>query len=215
MNQHFIIMPKQEILFEPDQIYHIYNHANGHENLFEHQDHYLLFLNTFIEKCSTTFKTYAFVLMPNHFHFILKVRNSNNPPLALGENEKIFNQNDHFEYEFSRSISQKFSNFLNSYAQKYNYKVRRKGSLFRENTRRKLLDTDTYLKTAIKYVHFNPVKDGFCKDPKDWSYSSYGFLLNGDDLILPVKEVIKLYGGQKKFLIEHEERDIKKIEFNW
>ena len=182
-------MSKQEILLEPDQVYHVYNHANGNENLFEHKDHYLLFLNTFFEKCSDTFKTYAFVLMPN--------------------------QSAYFEYEFSRSISQKFSNFLNSYVQKYNNRVNRKGSLFRQNTRRKLLDTDSYFKTAIKYVHFNPVKDGFCQDPKDWAYSSYRYFLNGDDFIIPINEVIKIYGGQKKFLNDHQEKDIKKIEFSW
>jgi REP element-mobilizing transposase RayT len=210
-------MSKQEILFEPDQVYHVYNHANGNENLFEHKDHYLLFLNTFFEKCSDTFKTYAFVLMPNHFHLVVKVRGANIPLINENIHDKngIHNQSAYFEYEFSRSISQKFSNFLNSYVQKYNNRVNRKGSLFRQNTRRKLLDTDSYFKTAIKYVHFNPVKDGFCQDPKDWAYSSYRYFLNGDDFIIPINEVIKIYGGQKKFLNDHQEKDIKKIEFSW
>ena len=207
-------MPRQEILYQPGKVYHIYNHANGFENLFEKRDHYMMFLNSFLEKCGTIFTTYAFVLMPNHFHLVVKVNSFQSLAnsiynLISAEQENMDRMI--FEYELSKQISIKFGAFLSSYVQKYNKRIGRSGNLFQENTRRKLVDTDEYLKTVIKYVHMNPVKDGFCDDPKKWQYSSYPFFLNNENEIIPVDQILKIYGGFNSFLRAHEEIDIDKI----
>jgi hypothetical protein len=62
--------------WEPDRYYHIYNHANGNENLFVEGDNYKWFLRQYHTYISPIADTYAYCLMPNHFHFLIKLKSS-------------------------------------------------------------------------------------------------------------------------------------------
>lgn len=59
---------------ESDKYYHIYNHANGFENVFHCNENYLFFLNKYRFHLLPFFDTYAYCLMPNHFHFLVRVK---------------------------------------------------------------------------------------------------------------------------------------------
>lgn len=61
-------------MFEVECVYHIYNHANGIENLFKEEKQYNYFLERYLEFADRIVKTYACSLMPNHFHLMVKVR---------------------------------------------------------------------------------------------------------------------------------------------
>ena len=65
--------------------------------------------------------------------------------------------------EFSKFISQQFSNLFNGYTQAFNKMYDRKGSLFIPRFKRKIVDNEEYNKKLIAYIHLNPVKHGFCK----------------------------------------------------
>ena len=54
--------------------YHIYNHENGNENLFREEDNYQFFLKKWAAYISVIADTYAYCLMPNHFHFLLRIK---------------------------------------------------------------------------------------------------------------------------------------------
>lgn len=54
--------------------YHIYNHANGNEILFRENENFLFFLDKFKEYIHPIVDVYAYCLMPNHFHFLLRVK---------------------------------------------------------------------------------------------------------------------------------------------
>ena len=62
------------MLFLPDTVYHIYNHANGRDNLFAESENYRYFLELYGKHIGPIAETYAFCLMPNHFHFLLRTR---------------------------------------------------------------------------------------------------------------------------------------------
>ena len=64
-------MANNRIPIEADNFYHIYNHAVGKENLFENEQNYLFFLQKFAEYFNPVVETFAYCLMPNHFHFII------------------------------------------------------------------------------------------------------------------------------------------------
>ena len=59
--------------FEEGQFYHVYNHAAGDKNIFNSDKDYLDFLEKYFKYLSGVFDTLAYCLMPNHFHFIVKV----------------------------------------------------------------------------------------------------------------------------------------------
>lgn len=61
----------------PEKVYHIYNHANGNENLFRNPANYSYFLEKYSEYIYPIAETYAYCLMPNHFHLMIKVRSEN------------------------------------------------------------------------------------------------------------------------------------------
>ena len=88
--------------FESENYYHIYNHAVGKEKLFIKDDNYFFFLKKYSQYILPVADTFAYCLMPNHFHFAIRVRNQTG-----------------FE-NLSGLISQQFSNLFNSYAKAFN-----------------------------------------------------------------------------------------------
>ena len=66
-------MPKHTP-FYPNGVFHIYNHANGDELLFRKDDNYRYFLKKFSDYLESILETFAYCLMPNHFHFLIRIR---------------------------------------------------------------------------------------------------------------------------------------------
>ena len=60
--------------FQPNTYHHVYNHAIGHENLFRNEGNYEYFLNKYAEYLFPVCQTYAYCLMANHFHLLIKIR---------------------------------------------------------------------------------------------------------------------------------------------
>ena len=60
------------LIFE--KYYHIYNHANGNENLFREQKNYEYFLEKYKQHINPIAETIAWCLMPNHFHLLVKIK---------------------------------------------------------------------------------------------------------------------------------------------
>ncbi len=71
--------------FVTDHFYHIYNRANTDtDKLFYQEKNYTYFLKKFDQYLSDYLEVWAYCLMPNHFHFLVKVKNIN--MLAQGKN---------------------------------------------------------------------------------------------------------------------------------
>jgi len=62
---------------QPDTSYHIFNHANGFENVFRKAENYRYFLEKYRLYISPIAETYAWCLMPNHFHLVVRIRKRN------------------------------------------------------------------------------------------------------------------------------------------
>ena len=59
---------------QPDRSYHIFNHANGFENIFRIEANFNYFLEKYRLYISPIAETYAYCLMPNHFHLVVRIR---------------------------------------------------------------------------------------------------------------------------------------------
>lgn len=70
---------------ESGKYYHIYNHANGFENIFRKGENFSFFLEKYKFHLSAFFDTYAYCLMPNHFHFLVRVKSCREIVAALEE----------------------------------------------------------------------------------------------------------------------------------
>ena len=59
---------------QPNTSYHIFNHANGFENVFREDENFRFFLEKYREFISPVAETYAYCLLPNHFHLVVRIR---------------------------------------------------------------------------------------------------------------------------------------------
>src|ERR1035438_4711725 len=59
---------------ESDFIYHIYNRANGNEKLFFEEENYQFFMDKFKLYVSPVAEVFCYCLMPNHFHFLVRIK---------------------------------------------------------------------------------------------------------------------------------------------
>ncbi len=201
----------------PNKFYHIYNHASGDQNIFLEESNYIYFLKMYKEYISPIADTYAYCLMPNHFHFLIHIKSEetifeflkqNNklpePKMTLEEFEMLFKDNDAINL-FSLHISKQFSNFFNGYSQALNKKESRKGSLFRHSFKRKEIESSEYLKSLILYIHLNPVRHGFTEKIAAWKYLSYHSIISELETMLKRKEVIDLFEDVENFKFSHEQ----------
>ena len=190
---------------EEEKFYHIYNHANGKENLFSCDDNYQYFLHQWAKYIEPVANTYAYCLMPNHIHFLIKIK----------EEKEILNlegfQNLQGLDRCSKIISKKFSNLFNSYTKAYNKRYERKGSLFIPNFKRKEITSEDQLLTLICYIHRNPIHHGFCKNFIDWKHSSYTTFLSEKDTKIQREFVINKFDDLENFIACHEQQ-VEKIE---
>lgn len=177
--------------------YHIYNKGNNSENIFFDNDNYLHFLRLYSKYINPIADTFAWCLLKNHFHIILRIKEYN---------EII---EDDFQYstvEKPKAIeaSKQFSHFFNAYTQYINKKHNRTGRLFQSRFKRKHIDSESYLKNLIFYVHNNPVHHGFCKDISNYRWSSYESIISNKKTNLKRLEVINLFGNISDFIEYHE-----------
>ena len=195
-----------------DTFYHIYNHANGNENLFRTDENYYYFLKRFGFYIAPIDDTYAYCLMPNHFHFLIKIKDG----MAIQSLQGFDNTNKDLTgfQNLSGRISKQFSNFFNSYAKAYNTMYNRKGSLFNRPFKQKEVTDDTYFTKLIHYIHANAVHHGFVNTIEDWPFSSYPTFLYVKNTQLKRNEVLDWFNGRQEFIRFHEQSIDLKIEFD-
>lgn len=58
----------------PSTYYHVYNRANGLENIFVEERNFDFFLDKWKLYINPIADSYAWCLMPNHFHFLVKIK---------------------------------------------------------------------------------------------------------------------------------------------
>ncbi|UII33147.1 hypothetical protein LVD17_04815 [Fulvivirga ulvae] len=200
-------MGQQTIPLQPQEIYHIYTHANGSENLFREDENYRYFLSKYSEYIHPIAETFAYCLMPNHVHFMIRVRDEEEV-LEFLKLKKPTLQGFETLGGFSMAVSKQFSHLLNGYTQAYNKRYTRKGSLFTPNFNRKPVESDTYFTSLIVYIHNNPIHHGFVTDAEDWPHSSYHSYLLEKRTKIAREEGLQWFGGRKEFVEVH--RELKK-----
>lgn len=98
---------------ELDATYHIFNTGNNRENIFIEDKNYSYFLDLLERYILPIADIYAYCLLKNHFHLLLKIKD---------------------EKEISPKFKEKpllaYSNMFNAYAKAINKMYSRRGSLF-------------------------------------------------------------------------------------
>jgi len=135
--------------FLPGHYYHIYNRGAHGASIFREEDNYLFVLRKmkkYLREFALTIIVYC--LMPNHYHFLVRQDGEHRAGLLP---QRIFN----------------------SYSKAYNKRYDHSGTLFEAPYQAIHIDKTGYLLHLCRYIHANPVKDGFTTDLEAWPYSNY------------------------------------------
>ena len=81
------------------EYYHIYNRGNNSEMLFYNDDNYNYFLELYSKYIEPIAHTFAYCLMPNHFHFVIQIK--------TGDEIKSFKELQLFEKNKDNIITDK------------------------------------------------------------------------------------------------------------
>ncbi|WP_240894688.1 hypothetical protein [Fodinibius halophilus] len=91
--------------------------------------------------------------MPNHFHWLLFV-------------------NDTEDSNSRHPLNQKIGTLFSSYTQSINKRYDRTGSLFQQKTKSIHIDSKKQAITTFFYIHQNPIRAQLVGEMADWPYSS-------------------------------------------
>ena len=94
---------------------------------------------------------------------------------------------------------------FNSYAQGINKRINRTGSLFEKSFKRKLVESEDYLKRLVYYICHNPVHHGFTDTIIEYPWSSYHSIVKPHDTKLKQEEVVDWFDDVENFKFYHQQ----------
>lgn len=195
------------------RFYHVYNHGVGGRDIFSNTDNYEYFFSLYDKYIGPIAQTYAWVLMKNHFHFLIQCKEDQEivahqlRSKTMGDSAE--GQSIGRELELPpdpKILSNQFSKLFNAYAQAFNKYHATRGTLFERPFRRKLIEDEDYLKNLVVYIHNNPVYHGFCKHPSDYQWSSYLSCISDNSERLNRIVVISWFENVENFKYVHDQK---------
>jgi len=211
-------------VFEEGYFYHIYNRTIDKQPMFKNDDNYEFFLKQYDKYLSPVTDTYAYCLLGNHFHILLRVKENYMAISDLTTFQKLSNLSttnipDKSVHDL---VSHQFRKFFQSYAMAFNKQQNRVGTLFQTPFKRVLVSSDAYFTQLIYYIHSNPFHHNLMDDFREWKWSSYNRILLDKPSKLRKQEVIEWFGSkhhyeeyhtslqkimlEEKFLFDHNDQ---------
>ncbi|WP_025640674.1 transposase [Schnuerera ultunensis] len=128
-------------------IYHIIQGGNNRGLVFKEEKDKLYLLELLNESRDIyDFKIFAYVIMDNYYHLLMRT--------------------------FNISISRIMHNINSKYAKYYNLKMGRRGPVFKGRYTSVLIQDESYLLELVRYIHNNPVAANICNSIEEYKWSS-------------------------------------------
>jgi putative transposase len=168
-------MPRQARIDAPDALHHVIARGIERSKIFrDHVDRedFLRRLGKLVQQ--TEMKCYAWALIPNHFHLLLK---TGKVPISII-----------------------MLRLLTGYAAGYNRRHRRSGHLFQNRYKSILCQEDTYLTELVRYIHLNPLRAGLVKDLDtlgNYPYAGHSVLMGKQNNDWQSTESVLAFFGNK------------------
>ncbi len=194
----------QKDYFDYGDVYHIYNKVVTGQKLFESECDYQYFLEKYMIYLSPYFDTFAYCLIPNHFHFLVKVKEKEMIDVSKEDTnaaKKYLDGEESVNFFLENQLSRMFSGI----ALRHNRAIGREGALFKEGTKRVLLKTENRMVYQLCYIHHNPIHHHLTKRYDAWRYSSYNAYLSRKPSRLQREDMLEILDGIDGFLEIHRE----------
>ena len=136
----------------PGLIYYVINRGNNRQAIFLEDEDYERYLGVLYRfKKAYEFKLFAYCLMTNHVHLLIKVSEKGN-------------------------ISKIMQSITLAHTKHYHHKYRTSGHVWQGRFRSPIVSNDEYMIEVMSYIEKNPVKAKMVRSVEDYRWSSY--LLN-------------------------------------
>ncbi len=135
-------MPRQARIDAPGALHHVIGRGVDRTTIFRDKKDHRLFLDrlgTLLDETKTA--CYAWALMPNHFHLLL--RTGTDP------------------------LSSVMRRLMTGHAVNFNLRHDRRGHLFQNRYKSILCQEDAYFLELVRYIHLNPLRAGLVGDMND------------------------------------------------
>ena len=166
-------MPRKSRIDAPGALHHVIGRGINRQEIFSDRTDYRNFLDRLGDIVVTT-KTpcYAWALLPNHFHLLLRTGNV--------------------------PVSRVMQRLLTGYVVTYNRRHHRFGHLFQNRYKSILCQEDPYLLELVRYIHLNPLRAqrvSDCKALDRHPYCGHSVILgNRNNDWQDVDYVLRLFG---------------------
>src|SRR4030043_610944 len=167
-------MPRRSRIDAPGALHHVMVRGIDRKKIFTDKKDYSAFIgrlgDLLIESKTSC---YAWALIPNHFHLLLR---SGNVPISV-----------------------LMKRLLTGYAVNFNRRHRRYGHLFQNRYKSILCQEDSYLLELVRYIHLNPIRAGIVRDLNELDAYPY----SGHSVVMGkvkhgwqnTQEVLGMFGG--------------------
>ena len=134
----------------------------------------------------------AFCLMPNHFHFLTRVKPLTEEIEASAKKEGTVRAEKFLEGQISHNdfLEDQFKRLFQSYALAINKQQQRTGSLLQKRFKRVSVIDEYKLWHLLAYIHHNPIHHRFRSRYEDWGFSSYNTYLSESPTLVIREEVL-------------------------
>ena len=211
-------MSKLAILY-PECHYHVFNRTNNREELFRNDENrkyflrrYQIFLHGFVD-------TFSYSLLPNHFHFSVRIKSIENlllhldsqPKLKLTKHQIKFLEHKNKHEACHYLLASQFSRLFASYSHSFNKVFKRHGNLFNRPFKRIRIESVQHLAYLQYYIHHNARKHGIVKNFLDHKWNSYQVLISNKETFLDRQSIFDFYGNQEAFIKFHQDQHASEL----
>lgn len=172
-------------IFIPGYAYHVIARGNERKNIFKSDADMKRFLKIMEEaRKKYQFIIFAYVLMSNHYHLLLEIKQSN--------------------------LSQVMQYINTSYGIYFNRKYKRSGHLFQGRFKAVIVEHGQDLKLVTAYIHLNPARAGMVEKLIDYQWSSHRQYTGGTEKgIAEPAYVLKHFSNDRSEAIKKYEKYLK------
>ena len=157
----------------PSAVHHVFGRGNGKQTVFLDDEDCSFFARRLGElKHELKFRVFAYCLMTNHYHLVIQTA----------------------EVALCRIMHR----LLTAHARVFNDRWASVGHTFQGRYGSRLIGDDNALRTAIRYVHLNPVEAHLVPHAAAWTWTGHHGVLTGRDGLIERAFVLDLFGGSNE-----------------
>ncbi len=221
--QHLLLLempqdPQFLVDFEEEKLYHVTCKTVAKRVLFTSDDNKNFFLKRYKNFLLHFADTFAYNLLKNHVHLIIKTKTAEEITNHLLKTEELTPTQQRFlngTCSFHELIEQQFHRLFISYSLAFNKQQNLHGHLFNRPFRRTEIEDLGHFIKACVYIHANNHRHGFKNDFTKYKWSSYQAIIGNKPTDIKRNEILYWFGGIKNFIELHEALAADLYNWDW